>query len=176
MLIARQKRNENIAEWILYMWQVQDIIRAKNFDVQKIQTDIIGRVNDPELRDEYTAWYADIIKQMKDGEVTESGNINAINDVLMELMYLHNTLLNQLKDNKYRQLFEKAVPNLDEYAKKANAATLNQPELALQGLYSKLLLKLAGKEISSETEEAFKTFSNMLAYLAKQYRQMFSLN
>ena len=32
MIIARQKRKENIAEYLLYMWQVEDLIRANKFD------------------------------------------------------------------------------------------------------------------------------------------------
>ena len=28
MKIASQKRKENIAEYLLYMWQIEDIIRA----------------------------------------------------------------------------------------------------------------------------------------------------
>ena len=33
MLIAKQKRQENIAEYVLYMWQLEDMLRACNFDV-----------------------------------------------------------------------------------------------------------------------------------------------
>ena len=33
MIIARRKRKENIAEYLLYMWQVEDLIRANNFDM-----------------------------------------------------------------------------------------------------------------------------------------------
>ena len=29
MYIASQKRKENIAEYLLYMWQIEDLIRAK---------------------------------------------------------------------------------------------------------------------------------------------------
>ena len=36
MIIARRKRKENIAEYLLYMWQVEDLIRANNFDMDSI--------------------------------------------------------------------------------------------------------------------------------------------
>ena len=37
MIIARRKRKENIAEYLLYMWQVEDLIRANNFDMDSIR-------------------------------------------------------------------------------------------------------------------------------------------
>ena len=37
MIVARQKRKENIAEYLLYMWQVEDLIRANRFDMDAIR-------------------------------------------------------------------------------------------------------------------------------------------
>ena len=36
MFVAKQKRHENIAEYLLYMWQVEDILRALHFDPAEI--------------------------------------------------------------------------------------------------------------------------------------------
>ena len=33
MFVASQKRKENIAEYLLYMWQIEDLIRANNLDI-----------------------------------------------------------------------------------------------------------------------------------------------
>ena len=33
MIVAKQKRKEKIAEYLLYMWQVEDLIRANQFDI-----------------------------------------------------------------------------------------------------------------------------------------------
>jgi len=41
MIIASKKRKENIAEYILYMWQIEDMIRANDFDISKIRRNII---------------------------------------------------------------------------------------------------------------------------------------
>ena len=43
MYIASQKRQQNIAEYLLYMWQVEDIIRAYHFDIDLIKENIIDR-------------------------------------------------------------------------------------------------------------------------------------
>ena len=36
MFIARQKRKENIAEYLLYMWQMEDLVRSFKCDIEAI--------------------------------------------------------------------------------------------------------------------------------------------
>ena len=43
MFIANKLRKENIAEYLLYMWQVEDIIRANQWDIEKIKTNVINQ-------------------------------------------------------------------------------------------------------------------------------------
>ena len=43
MIIAKRKRKENIAEYLLYMWQIEDIIRANNLDIESIRKNVIDR-------------------------------------------------------------------------------------------------------------------------------------
>lgn len=47
MIIASQKRKENIAEYLLYMWQIEDMIRANGLDMDKITANIIDGRNSP---------------------------------------------------------------------------------------------------------------------------------
>ena len=48
MIIARQKRKENIAEYLLYMWQVEDLIRANKFDMDSINRTVFAHYDQPE--------------------------------------------------------------------------------------------------------------------------------
>lgn len=41
MYIASAKRKENVAEYLLYMWQIEDIIRAYGLDIEKIKEAVI---------------------------------------------------------------------------------------------------------------------------------------
>ena len=51
MIIASQKRKENIAEYLLYMWQIEDLIRANGLDINKIISNVIDRYDlSPEQR------------------------------------------------------------------------------------------------------------------------------
>ncbi len=61
MYIASHKRKENIAEYLIYMWQIEDIIRANDLDIDKIKNNVIDRygLNDDQ-RKEMTGWYESI--------------------------------------------------------------------------------------------------------------------
>ena len=93
-------------------------------------------------------------------------------EIMIELSYLHNTLLNMTKDEKYIALFDVAAKNIDELKAKSDLKEKNHVEIAFHGMYMKLLLKLQKKEISSETEEAFDSMRIMLAYLGRGYHKM----
>ena len=41
MLVAKQKRKENISEYILYLYQIEDMIRAMQFDMNRIELQLI---------------------------------------------------------------------------------------------------------------------------------------
>ena len=41
MYISQQLKQQNIAEYLLYMWQIEDLIRANGFDMEKIRKSVI---------------------------------------------------------------------------------------------------------------------------------------
>ena len=58
MFISQQLRKTNIAEYILYMWQIEDIIRAYGCDLTLIRKDYISRFDlTEEQREEMIDWY-----------------------------------------------------------------------------------------------------------------------
>ena len=65
MIIARRKRKENIAEYLLYMWQVEDLIRANNFDMDSIRRTVVDRYDQPDDIKEEIAFDGDpVVKQL----------------------------------------------------------------------------------------------------------------
>lgn len=173
MRIAQQKLKENIAEYILYMYQIEDIIRAYHFDLNSI----IEHYVRPQLPDEsflpsYIKWYTDLIQNMKSQRIEKVGHLHEVNEVMVEISYLHNTLINLVKDEKYKTLFSNALQNIEDFKEKSNLKEKNHIEIAFHALYMKLLLRLKKKEISAESEQAFDTMRILLAYLARAYHQM----
>ena len=43
MLIAREKRKSNVAEYILYMWQVEDMLRAMQMDIELVTRNVVSQ-------------------------------------------------------------------------------------------------------------------------------------
>ncbi|MBM3451843.1 MAG: DUF4924 family protein [Bacteroidetes bacterium] len=173
MLIARQKQQENIAEYIIYMYQMEDIVRAFQFDLDKIVEFIIKPVatNDEELTSN-KKWFEGLVRQMKAQRLDQKGHIADIQDIVIELSYLHNTLLTVYNDEKYKTLNEQGSTTIEEFKAKSNLKDKNNIEIMLHAMYMKLLMRLKKQEISSETEEAFDTMRIQLAYLVKAYHQM----
>lgn len=173
MLIARRTKETNISEHVIYMFQIEDLIRANNFDIETIMHAIIKpQIKDEKLLEEYRAWYEGLIKQMKSEKIETKGHLSDINEILMEMLLLHNTLVNILKVQKYLELFEKALPALKDFQKKSNSSNLNLVEVGFNALYAKLILKLKGQVFTAATDDAFKTISEMLGFLALYYKKM----
>lgn len=173
MRIAEQKLNENISEYILYMYQIEDIIRAFNFDIERIMSQfVLPQLPDKSFEGKYRNWYLGLIADMQSERITESGHRMELQEHLTELSYLHNTLLSVVNDEKYKQLVEQATPFIDEFKEHSNLKDKNMLEVCYHGLYMKLLLKLQKKDISQETEEAFDAMRIVVAYLARAYHRM----
>lgn len=173
MFVSAQKKEENIAEYVLYMWQIEDVIRACKMDLDTIEKTIIQ--NQP-LSDENKVllkdWYKQLCNRMKLQKIELSGHLHEVNEVVEELSLLHNTLLTYYKDDKYAVFYSAAEPYIDEFRKVANNTDVSNIEVLFNALYAKLILKLQNKEISSSTEQAFEAFRNVLAYLASKYKLM----
>ena len=84
MIVARQKRKENVAEYLLYMWQVEDLIRAYRFDMDAIRKSVIAHYDQPDsVKEEIARWYEEIIDMMRSEGVMESGHIQLNKNVII---------------------------------------------------------------------------------------------
>lgn len=175
MLIAQAKKKENIVEYVIYMFQLQDMLRGIKFDPEFIRYNIAHQMSqDEQVREDIYKWYIDLASKMKKEGLEESGYTTSLNETLSELIMLHGMLLQQMNDEKYIALHEKAQPFINEFREKSNDPKSNEILVCINAIYGKLLLKIKQKEISKETEEAFSAFTNLLAFLAKKYKDIFS--
>lgn len=173
MLIAQKKYNENIAEYILYMYQIEDVIRAYHFDVDKIISHFVQpQLPDKSFIEHYRNWYNGLVRDMQSEKIEESGHRLELQEVLIELSYLHNSLLTVVNDEKYKALYATALPLIEDFVEHSNLKEKNYVEVCFHALYMKLLMRLQKKEISAETEEAFDAMRILVAYLSRAYHQM----
>ena len=65
MFISQQLRKENIAEYLLYMWQVEDIIRAYGCSLTALRREYIARFDyDDDKKEELIDWYGNLIRMV----------------------------------------------------------------------------------------------------------------
>jgi hypothetical protein len=168
MLIAKQKRRENIAEYILYLWQIEDLLRAMNFDENLIYKTLVEPLKvDDEIKKQTQAWYSGIIQLLKYEKKEQSGHtthslhlINDMNDVHLYLLQ---------RDEKYNMLYQNAKPAINEFGEKSGKSNASEIELCFDALYARMLLSLKKQEISQETQTAIDFISKMIAYLSAKY-------
>lgn len=173
MFIAQQKKETNIAEYVIYMYQIEDVLRAYKFDIEKVRRHIIQpQVKSKSLEQEAVKWYAEIIEEMKSRQLETKGHLYRLGEVITELIYLHNTLKDVVKDKKFLDLLTAAEEHVEAFRKKSDLESNHLVEVCLQALYMKLLLRLQKKEIGGESEKAFDSMRVVLAYLTKAYHQM----
>lgn len=172
MIIAREKKKDNIAEYILYMWQIEDMIRANHFDLDKIKENIIEKFDQPdEIKNEMVEWYRDLINKMEKENIKEKGHLNFLNEIINELENLHQELLHNTNELDYIADYNKAKSNINDLKTKSRGTTSGDIETALQGLYGFLLLKLQGKNINPSTNDAIASISTFMSHLSYKYKE-----
>ena len=160
MIIASQKKKENIAEYLLYMWQIEDIIRAYGLDIDQIQKHIINSYDLPEEQ-----------KKMHSEGVEKKGHLQLNKNVLIDLTDLHLRLLKSTREPFYGAAFFKTLPYIVELRAKSGEGKTGELETCFNALYGVLLLRLQKKEIQSDTLKAIQQISTFLSILAEKYKQ-----
>ena len=66
MLIANRLRENNRAEYLLYMWQVEDIVRANGCDLDRLRENYLSQFQlTGEAQQQLEQWYADLCEMMR---------------------------------------------------------------------------------------------------------------
>lgn len=155
------------------MWQVEDLMRACDLDINTVdETVLLALPEEDGLRAKAREWYIGIIASIQDEKLEKQGHLGITRELVGELTYLHHTLLTIINDEKYKEVFEQAIPAIRQFQSLTPEPQLNEIETCLTGLYSKLLMKLQNKPLGKKTEEASAAFKDVLAYLSAKYRDM----
>src|SRR5665647_1636094 len=106
MLIAQEKRKTNIAEYILYMWQVEDLLRACSFNTDLIESILVSRFNaDEKTGKEIAAWYNNLAIAMEKENIREKGHLQVIANLVNDLNEFHLKLIETQSDGEYLRLY-----------------------------------------------------------------------
>lgn len=173
MIIALQKKKENIVEYLLYMFNIEGMLRTLNFDMNEIEGALIAQYDvDENKKAEIRVWYEQLIKEMRSSGLIEKGHLEELHEIITELNLLHSTLINIYQDEQYKKLNSKANDAISDLVEKSGSKHIGPIEAAINGLFGLLVLRMGNKEISPATEAAFTNISELLAYLAIKYKEM----
>lgn len=189
MLIAKELRKKSIAEYLLYMWQIEDIIRAYQCSLTKIRREYIDKFDYTDVqKDEEEDWFGDLIRMMNQEGCRESGHLQINKVVMQSLNELHAQLLASSKFPFYSAEYYRVLPFIVELRGKTKQvadrmARKNEPNLkeiaanlghseietCFDLLYGVMMLRLQKKEISHETEVALKEITTLIGMLSDYY-------
>lgn len=173
MLIARQKKQENIAEYLLYMWQLEDILRSYELDIDKVQHFLIDPVCHTEQeKKEAHDWYEGLIMMMKSEGVQKEGHLQINKNVIIDLTDLHLRLLKDPKESAYIGIYYNTLPHIITLRAKSGNKDVSEIETCFTALYGYLLLKLRQRDISGETQAAIAQITGLLRLLSKKYKEV----
>ena len=155
MYIAQQLKEKNIAEYLLYMWQVEDILRAHHLDPDELKQNYLAQFRaTEETEKEMEEWYGHLIRMMKEEGIQEGGHLQINRNIILWLTDLHNQLLQSSKFPFYTAAYYKALPYIVELRNKGDKKDVSELENCFDALYGVMLLRLQHKPISDETAKA----------------------
>ena len=172
MYIAQQLRKNNIAEYLLYMWQVEDLLRAYECSLSRVRREYIDRFNyTDEQKEEMTDWYGDLIRMMNQEGCREHGHLQINRVVMQQLVELNAQLLSSTKFPFYTSEYYKVLPYIVELRNHGANKEENEIETCLNSLYGVMMLRLRKKEITPNTQHAVKEISTFIGMLTDYYKK-----
>lgn len=172
MLIAREKLNNNIVEYLLYMFHIEDIIRANHLNIKELERNVINSYKLPENQTiVLNKWYQNLIAQMIKDDARETGHMVQLKEIMFQLNDLHIELLNNPEEERYLEHYHLAKSVIHELKMKMGDPSLTEIEVCINGLYGFMLLRMKKQQITGETSDAIAIFSLLLRYLAKKYHE-----
>lgn len=144
-----KSKKENIAEYILYLWQLEDYLRAFPEQAQQ-STELM-----------------EILDMMHQEGIMQGGHLQLAKNALSELEDLHDELMDS--EAPYRAVILHIEPSLNVLKSKTDRPTMSDVEACLVLLYQVMMLRLKKQEISEATDIVVKDATQLLRFLSKTY-------
>lgn len=174
MDIAIAKRRENIAEYILYLWQLEDLLRALQFSPEAIFSQLVAtRDMDDERRQEIFLWYMELTNLLRTEGKEQSGHLEHTMHLIADLQNLHLQLMQLPVGEKYRTLYVNLSGELPRLKAEMGKPDMGDIELCFRALYAAMLYRI--KRDASKTkavDDVLEVVSPMVAELADIFRKV----
>ena len=148
------------------------MIRANKLDLDGIEQTLINKFDVPyEVKRDMREWYRNLIAMMQDEQKEKSGHLNILETTAEQLNEMHHQLLNQGIDTVYKESYTRAKPHIEALRMRSGHSGESDIQVALNGLYGLLILKLKKTRITDETAAAFDTIRELVAELSSRYME-----
>ena len=172
MYIAKKLRKENITAYIIYMFQVEDMLRACHLDMEQVERSYLARFGYEEAqKQEAYEWYAALIRMMKEEGCQEKGHVQVVKATLALLYDRHCELMQDTKQATYHACYYKALPNIVALRAHGGDKARNEVENCLEAIYGFTLLKMKGQSPSQQTCEAITPITRWMEMLSQLYER-----
>ena len=163
MFIAQKLRNQSIGAYLIYMYQVEDLVRAYELDADRIAAEYLPRFgyDEKQLR-QASEWYESLARMMREEGKEETGHVRVVQNTLDLLEDHHQELLADSDEHEYRAAYYKALPQIVALRAQGNNKDKHEMENCIDALYGATLLRMQGKELSAGTQAALKPISELL--------------
>ncbi len=177
MDIARGLRHSNIAEYVLYLWQLEDLFRSVQFSPEAIYTKFVAPRSDisPEQQQALLAWYVELCDLLTKEGKQKVGHLDHTLHIIADLNNLHLQLLELPVGARYQVLwstFEEVLPDLRGVAGEQLKESTSDIELCFRALYGAMLYRIKGVDGRGAVEDTLAFVSPLVAELAKMYHQV----
>lgn len=170
MYISQELKKRNIAEYLLYMWQVEDIIRAYGCSLARIRREYIDRFDyTDEQKEEMADWYGNLVRMMNSEGCRDNGHLQINKIVIQQLSELSAELLASSNFPFYNSEYYKVLPFIVELRKRGAEKEENEIETCFNALYGVMMLRLQNKPVSPDTEHAIKEITTLIGMLNDYY-------
>ena len=174
MDIAQQKRKENIAEYILYLWQLEDLLRALQFSPEAIYSTLVKpRKLDQQQEQMLLVWYLDIAGLLAQEQKEQSGHLDHTLHLISDLHDLHLRLMQQQElGADYRHRYAAFTPHLSALrARLGKESDMSDIELCFRALYAAMLYRIKG-EGEKAVADTIEVVSPVIALLTDYYHKV----
>ncbi|MBQ1222023.1 MAG: DUF4924 family protein [Alistipes sp.] len=173
MDIAVAKRKENIAEYILYLWQLEDLLRAMQFSPEAIYATLIAPRKDltEEQKPSFLIWYMDIANLLREEGKEEKGHLEHTLHLVQDLHDLHLQLIKLPIGEHYRTTFARLEPELPKLRALLGKPGISDTEIAFRALYATMLYRIKGQE-NKAVSDTLEYISPVVAELAAMHRKV----
>lgn len=172
MLLAEKKKQKNISEYIIFMYQTEDLIRVYNFDISLIEKFVVNHfpVSEQEKKKNLD-WYNAILIRMEFEGIISSGHLKEVQDIVAQLSNLSKELLGS--DTEYQKIYATAKSYIDEHLLLAEGKVSDEIQICLNGIYGYLLLRMNDEKIDENLMKPLNAFGDLLSYLSFMYKKIY---